>query len=535
MSGQTNGVQQAMGKKGIFCGTFLIAFALLSFEVTTVRTINFTVGPSYIYLAIALAMLGLSAAGSFLSLFDLRSLSIPRDRILFWCCLGVAVLLIASHFLSADAKAHLNDAIAQAGRADGLDGIVTVLIAKGFQTALVIGLVLTLPYFLFGALLAYLFATTEGSVYGRLYAADLIGAAVGCIGAIVVMELVDYALSVTAPAVVAALAAAGFAAPSSRRLAVGGLIAAAVLCGLPNIDWYGKAIEPPADPNYLVRDYRYESRVAEVSHDWNSFARVGAVEWRDGKHPFAVLSLGNGEGGAALHPYMPDQGRSIRHRAALPAMLLDPPQNALVLFAGAGADLMSLYDYGGGRTQVTGVELNSALVKSGLELEKYHLADFLAQQSVALEISEGRVFLDRDQRRYDMILLSWSGATAAYYAGILGGTTQFLYTYEGLSAVLDHLNPAGYAVILNGNKLRLLGALRRYLEERGIDHASRTAVVLFDPVHPAPRRWNGSWDQNPLLIKPDGWTAEEVARLKANAAKDGWQMAYAPGQPITPE
>ncbi len=48
----------------VLCGTFLISFALLSFEITTIRTINFVVGPSYIYSAIALAMLGLSAAGT---------------------------------------------------------------------------------------------------------------------------------------------------------------------------------------------------------------------------------------------------------------------------------------------------------------------------------------------------------------------------------------------------------------------------------------------------------------------------------------
>lgn len=54
-----------------YLGTFLIAFALLSFELTTVRTINFTVGPSYIFTAIALALLGLSAAGSLVSLIDL--------------------------------------------------------------------------------------------------------------------------------------------------------------------------------------------------------------------------------------------------------------------------------------------------------------------------------------------------------------------------------------------------------------------------------------------------------------------------------
>ena len=46
------------GRRWLFLGTFLISGALLSFEISAVRTINFIVGPGYIYYAIALAMLG---------------------------------------------------------------------------------------------------------------------------------------------------------------------------------------------------------------------------------------------------------------------------------------------------------------------------------------------------------------------------------------------------------------------------------------------------------------------------------------------
>lgn len=517
-----------------FCGTFLICFALLSFEVTTVRTINFTVGPSYIYVAIALAMLGLSAAGSVLSLVNLKSLSMSRGRVLFWACLAIAAFLVASHFIAADAKAHVNAAVAASGRALGLQGVVQTLVSKSFEAALLIGMALSLPYFLFGAMLAYLFATTEGSLYGRLYASDLIGAALGCIGAILLMEFADYAMSVTGPAVVAALAAAAFVVPSSKRLAAGGMVAALVLCIAPNAGWYERAIEPPADPNYLARDYGYKSDVTEIWRGWNSFTRVGAVNWTDQDGPHTGLSLGNAEGVAWLVPYDPGREEPSRHRAALLAMLPTPAPETLVLFAGAGADIMSLHEHGAGRTRVIGVELNPTVVEGGLELGEYRLADFLAKPGVTLEVAEGRSFLERDERRYDRILLSWSGATAAYYAGALGGTTQYLNTYEGLSAVLDHLKPDGNAVVMSVNKVNVLAALRRYLKQRGIENAPDTAIVLYD------RRlnryaWDAPWDYNPLLIKPAGWSRDEVARVKAKAAEDGWQIAYAPGEPVNEE
>jgi hypothetical protein len=193
---------------------------------------------------------------------------------------------------------------------------------------------------------------------------------------------------------------------------------------------------------------------------------------------------------------------------------------------------MSLHEHGAGH--VVGVELNRTLTEGALSLSKYRLAEFLTDPSVSLRIVEARDFLERDTRKYDSILVSWSGTTAAYYAGMIGPTTQFVYTYEGLASILDHLKPRGYAIELQMNKVKVIGALRRYLAAHRIDHPERRVVVLFDPNDPD-RAWDGVWDNNTLLIKPDGWTDAEVERLSRGAAKEGWKVAYAPGLPVDPE
>jgi hypothetical protein len=196
------------------------------------------------------------------------------------------------------------------------------------------------------------------------------------------------------------------------------------------------------------------------------------------------------------------------------------------MFAGVGADLMSLREHGAGK--VTGVELNQTLVDGALGLSEFGLSRLLEDESVALEVSEGRGFLERDDSRYDMILLSWSGATAAYYAGLLSGTEQYLFTYEGLASILDHLTAGGHAVILQVNKVKMLAALRLYLRGRGVADPERTAIVLFSPEESV-RSWDGPFDNNPLLIKPSGWTEEDVRVIRRNAAGEGYEIAYAPG------
>ncbi|MDH3748920.1 MAG: hypothetical protein OER97_12030 [Gammaproteobacteria bacterium] len=510
-----------------FLGTFLIAFSLLSFELTTVRTINFTVGPSYIFTAIALALLGLSAAGSLVSLIDLKSIKTSRDKIFWFGCVGIAALLIFSNFLTVDVKQTLNSTIEAAGRANGFTGAVGAFFFSGLFASILIGLALSLPYFLFGCLFSYLFATSARDTYGTFYAADLIGAAFGSIVAIVFMEITNYAVSVTAPAIVALLAAAAFAASWNYRWTVAGLVGAVSLAVLASTNWYADHIEPAADPHFQVRDYGYKRNITEVWHDWNSFTRVGAVRDIDNPDAPIIMSLGNGEGMAWLIPHVTDRAQPLRHSPTVPAMLGgEPPSNALVMFAGVGADLMSLSENGAGH--VTGVELNRTLVDGALAMPEFGLSRVLADTSVALEVSEGRVFLERDESRYDLILLSWSGATAAYYAGLLGGTTQYLFTSEGLASILDHLTPTGHAVILQANKVKMLAALRGYSSARGIANPERTAIILFKHTDPS-RFWDRPWDNNPLLIKPSGWSVDDVRMIARNAARDGFEVAYAPG------
>ncbi|MDH3242954.1 MAG: class I SAM-dependent methyltransferase, partial [Alphaproteobacteria bacterium] len=516
-------------KVSVLCGTFLISFALLSFEITTVRTINFVVGPTYIYSAIALAMLGLSAAGALFSIVDIKAGSAGRDRVLPWICVGIAVFLVLSQFLVADIKGTIDAALADAGREGGRILVVRTLILQSLPAALKIGTVLLLPYFLFGALLSYLFATTDRGSFGAVYAADLIGAAFGCIGVIFVMESMSYAFSVTFPPLVALLAAAAYGASCGRRFVAGAIAGATLLAVLPSAGWYATNIEPPADPNFLVRDYDHEKDARELWRGWNSFTRVGAVAVDD----YAKMSLANGEGMAWLPSHLENRPRPWRHRPTVPALLLDPPKDALVIFAGAGADVISLRENGAER--VTGVEMNRLVTDGALRLDRYRLRDALSNENIKLRISEARGFLERDTGRYDLVLLSYSGATAAYYAGMLTGTVQHLFTYEGLTSILDHLKPTGYAVISQVNKLSQLAALRRYLKARNIGSPWNTAVVLFRPGDKYTKAWLGSWDDNPLLIKPSGWTERDLAQLRDGVATEGLKIAYAPGMPTHPD
>ena len=85
----------------------------------------------------------------------------------------------------------------------GMAHLLPALTAQSLINALNIGLFLCLPYFLFGALLSYLFAFSSSKDYARLYASDMIGTAGGCVATVRSMETTSCAFSVTVHPIVA--------------------------------------------------------------------------------------------------------------------------------------------------------------------------------------------------------------------------------------------------------------------------------------------------------------------------------------------
>jgi hypothetical protein len=169
------------------------------------------------------------------------------------------------------------------------------------------------------------------------------------------------------------------------RWAVAGIAGAIVLGVISSTGWYADKIEPAADPHFQIRDYAYERNITEVWRDWNSFTRVGAVREIDNPDAPIIMSLGNGEGMAWLIRHDPDRVQPLRHQPTVPSMLFDEaPDTALVMFAGIGADLMSLRENGAG--QVTGVELNHTLVAGALAMPDFGLPQLHADDAVALEV-----------------------------------------------------------------------------------------------------------------------------------------------------
>ncbi|MAG58130.1 MAG: hypothetical protein CMJ83_17735 [Planctomycetes bacterium] len=514
----------------MYLGTFLACLGALFLEILATRVLGVVTGPETIYYTVATAMLGMGAAGSLLTVLKWNPTAERARRQAAVLCVLAAVSVVFLFAFSRWLKAELNAAGDRAVAGGGLEGLIGDLANGRIGVALTLGGAMSLPYFFYGLLIALLFKIVPRERQTRLYAADLVGAALGCLGAIVALEAGGFAPPLALAIGLPLLAAAAYRRGTGGRAAVAHVVLAVVAGGAVFIPSVQERLEPQPHLIRLAKLWSGHGDATEEWHTWNSYARVAAVRMRRAEtQPYYLsMSLGIGEGHAIVRTFGgPDPETTAGYLPAELASIAGEPRRALILFAGAGRDMISLHQLTQGRTEIVGVELNRQLFEYPAGQDEWNLEQFFDLPTVRMEIAEAREYLELDRTRYDTILMSWSGANVAYYTGAAGHSARFLYTEEAFESLFDHLTDGGMITVLNTNKIKVLAALHRIFERRELP--LKNAVIILEDRH---SDWTMSWNENRLLVKPSGFTAEDLARVDRVVKNRSLLVRYAPGRPV---
>lgn len=484
-----------------------VAFAMLLLELLLTRMYPFFLGDVTSFVAIPVAMSGLSVGA--LALHLARRPVSAADLPALLVALGVAMpASFFALFLLFDHVFGLTHHQLQSPPHDAL------------KTA-VLSLIFVPPFALAGAILSVAFRAGSAAV-GRLYAADLAGSALACAAGPVVLHLTDLPVALCVP--LWALFGAHvvvFSAVRARLLGVG----LPVMAGLTALAWAQLVFVEHPDPDVLGVRYSEGHVVTEHAHRWNDISRVALVSWEKPGEPATWRVMhDDGVSNVVVLPFAPElvDAPPADGVHGLPFLLDRPPKDALVLFAGTGRDMIKLHRQAHGDLRVTGVELNGlvpALAVAGGD--PFHLQAFYDRPEVELVVAEGRSWLDRDPDHHDLVFL---GANGAQTAARTGHARKFLDTVEATEAVLDHLAPDGlvvYFVQPFGLKLEILARLSA---ERGLPPLSQTTIVVGSKPNPRP---DGT---DTLLFKPSGFTPGEVERIRAAAQDERLVVHQSPGR-----
>jgi hypothetical protein len=500
-----------------YLGVFLTALCTLVYQVTTTRLYSVLTWYHLAFLAISLAMLGMTAAGLYVYLGQP-----PRDeeqtlRRLVTHSLLFTLSLPACHL--------------------ALLAIVSVgsfelsLSQLGIAAAVVV--ITAIPFFFSGVVMAIALTGARLPV-GRIYGMDLIGAGLGCPTAVLLLGALDPSTVILAVACLAAAASFAFSAASTGRgqRLPAALFAALLVLSVVNGTLYPRLI-------FVSRMKGVDLSEKQIQLDrWNSHSRVIAFNTIRGRPHYwgpgpraAVMSpslesIGVQIDGAAFTPITRFDGEPrsldwVRHDVtSLPYQIRGEGKIA-VIGVGGGRDVLTALGFGARR--VTGIEVNGTLVDF-LEDDFSDFARLSDRSDVALVHDDGRSWLARTDQRFDLIQMSLIDTFASTSAGAMTLTENGLYTIECWSTLLDRLEPGGVFSVSRYYHPQRVSETARALSLAVGTLLQRGAVSPADHIVLVT-----SHNVSTLVVARDPLSAEDLGRIERAILAEGFTRVAAPG------
>ncbi|HYX28153.1 MAG TPA: hypothetical protein VE863_06275 [Pyrinomonadaceae bacterium] len=373
------------------------------------------------------------------------------------------------------------------------------------------------PFFLAGMALSIVF-DIHRAVAGTLYFYDLVGAALGAVLVTLLLHVFggEAALLVgaIAPAVAALLLALSpasqaqenknrnrVAKPSPNPLPEGeGRTGPPATAGGSDNSPWGRLIQVTAVAMVLITagcafaatrfgafrvkpgttkamrnqmDAAPGSRIVQTG--WNAYSRIDCVEGLPDS--FARLYIDSDawtgiRGWDGNLENVQDMKWSYR---ALP-FRLTPNAETLIIGPGGGPDVVAAL--ASGSKKVTAVEMNPLMLKF---VRSYgaRAGNLYDRPDVETIQSEGRNFISRTDRKFDIILLGFVDSWASVASGGLSLSENYLYTTEAVRAYYDHLKPDGILVILRW-EMDIPRLVSNSVATLGPSEAAKRIVVLME-------------------------------------------------------
>jgi spermidine synthase len=499
----------------LFCvGVGLASAATIGLELTLTRIFSVTMYYHFAFMVISVAMLGLSVAG--VSIYLLPRLFQDRRAPL----LAAGFMLIFALLVPWALSTTLDNPIRLARWRENLGRLGALYAATGL-TLLCSGFAISLAI-----------AAAKERI-GKLYAFDLVGAALGCMLVIPVLgafggpgAVIACGALGAAAAVLFALSAGAGVAPGLRYgLAGAGVVAAIVLAvlgaGEESAQRFGKARNPE---KFLG------NRPVELER-WNSFSQitVGPAGAADHKWIFidadAATRLWSGaikEGGYQA----PRRYGGVRVASLAYAIRHDG--TALIIGPGGGTDVISALAHGVPR--VVGVEVNPIIVDDVVKGRYARFAgDLYRDPRVTVTVDEGRSYIRRSSEPFRTIQATLVDTWAASSSGAFTLSENNIYTVEAMEEFLAHLGPGGVVVVTRWYDrarpkefLRLLALGREALERRGVPPAEVHKHFVLATDHER---------HGTMLLDRDPYTPDDLQKLADKAAEGKLTILFTPATP----
>jgi hypothetical protein len=422
-------------------GLFLISTATLLFEINLSRIFSITQFYHFAFLIVSLALLGFGASGTFLTVFPKFGRKNPQNTIA-WLAFGISVSMVGSYILT---NLIPFDSFSIAWDRNQIANLVLHFIS------------LSIPFFFNGLAMGLLLNNFSERV-NQVYAVNMIGSSIGCIGALLSPSLLGGVGTVTLSAFLAIIASLSIKILHiqndlrSTPIVIPSLLVLILLVSDLGLRITGGPTHPLLDLSispYKSVSYALQYPESEItSQKWNSFSRVDIVESLgirslpgvsfNYKNP-PPSQYGLFIDGDNLSPIvLPGSDMSFTNFLPLSAVFqLRPDGKTLILNPRGGLDVFTALNEGNG--EITVIEDNELVVSA--------VSHVYANQRIHVVVEGERSFLRRSQDTFDVISFSLNDSYHPVRSGAYSLGENYRYTVEGLSDALTRLESDGILVI----------------------------------------------------------------------------------------
>jgi len=484
-----------------YLGVFLMTLSLLMLEVTLTRIFSLILFYHFAVLSISLALFGSAVAGVLLYLFPTFFQKESSETTLALISLIYSISVVVAFVVFLQIPAGYWDV--------SFGNIVTLSLAY---------VTLAIPFF-FGGLCISLALMSFAQKVSLVYFADLIGAALGCLLALLFLDLLGGPGAVFAVAVAGALASLAFRFKRQSRLRYANLV------------WLGVSIAililNAQFDIYKIKFVKGKLEPATLYERWNSFSRVAVFP--ENKQPGGVFGWGLSKeyeyenpgwmqltiDAMAETPIVHFDGdwesvSFLRYDISALVYYLRNNAKVFVIGPGGGRDVLTALMFGA--HQVDGVELNPLIIQAVQENFADYAGYIYDDSRVHIYADDGRNFLAKSSQRYDVLQASAVDTWAATAAGAFALSENTLYTREAFQLYRQHLTPDGILAFSRfvypgdryGEALRLTSLALAAWDADGVQDPTQYLVIVGN--------LNAAQDEGyiSLLLKNSPFTLEEI-------------------------
>ena len=465
-------------RRGFYLGLVIVALVTLTLEVTNARLFSVISWYHLSFVAISIAMLGMTAGAVYVYVRPVRFADgVPRALGLYSLLFALSIPL--GHVIILQLR-------------PGVE--LSLKDVSGFVQLTVMAVVAAVPFFLSGVVIA-LSLTRVPLPIGRIYFFDLLGASLGCMAAIALLEMTDPSSGSFFLATLACIGALSYV--TGDREAAGRSWRVSVMCvavllfaiGAWNHKVYPHGIR-------LTHSKGRDLPDNPICDRWNTHSRIIAYPlvkqpvryWGPGPYApkpltrWSVMRI-DGKAGTTVHEWHGNTKELswIKHDVTSLAYNLRGTGDVAVIGVGGGRDILTGLAFGA--HSILGVELNQIFLDL-LNGEFRKFSRIVDQPQVTLVHDDGRSYMARCTRQFDLIQMSLIDTWASTTAGAMTLSENGLYTVEAWKTFLSRLKPEGVYTVSRwfspkdlGETARLVSLAATTLFEMGVKHPSDHMVL----------------------------------------------------------